>query len=484
MTTTRVYTMKNNINKLITYANDKQLLNPRDNAYMYNTLCHMLGTEITEGYKQVVTTEHIDDLLEAIVNDYQQFETQTEKELFKSKVIGTVIDRPSNIESKFYDLYATDPKLATDYFYKFAKDVNYVKEREVAKNIVYKVDSKYGNIDITINLSKPEKSTKEIEMLKQAANSNWPLCFLCKEQEGLYGSLKNPDRSNHRIIGLNLNQNQWFLQYSPFSYFNEHSIVLSSQHEDMKINRNTFSNLIEFVKQFPHYMIGSNADIPIVGGSMLTHDHYQTGNYQFGLFKAESVAVKEISNVAVHAVTWPLHTVKLVSSDSDKLLDVADQVLQTWLAYEDAENNIFNFTDVRHNTITPIVRKNDEEFEMYLILRNNYTTAEQPTGLYHVDQSRHHIKQENIGLIEAMGLAVLPARLKSELETIASCDSLPQELNKHQRLFDQLEADKPADRLQYLYDLVGSIFIECLEDCGVFKYDQDQYLKFIRSINE
>lgn len=476
--------MKTKINQLITYANDKQLLDYRDNAYMYNSLCYLLNVEVDDTYSEVKCDIHIDDLLDSIATSYQQFETATEKELFKSKIIGTVIERPSNVEKRFYELYESSPKLATDYLYNFAKNVNYVKEREVAKNIEYKVNSKYGEVDITINLSKPEKSTKEIEMLKKAGNSNWPLCFLCKEQEGLYGSLKNPDRSNHRLISVDLNNKEWFLQYSPFSYFNEHSIVLSSNHEDMIINRNTFSNLIEFVETFPHYMIGSNADIPIVGGSMLTHDHYQTGNYQFALFKADSSLEKIVNDVELYSVQWPLHTVKLVSDDSAKLLDVADSVLAKWLDYEDVDNSIYKYTNARHNTITPIVQCVDGSYEMYLILRNNYTTEQHPTGIYHVDSSRHHIKQENIGLIEAMGLAVLPARLKTELETLANCDSLPEELSKHKRLFDQLEANNPADRLSYLYDLTGAIFVEGLEDCGVFKYDQSKYYEFIRSINE
>ncbi len=357
-----------------------------------------------------------------------------------------------------------------------------MKERQVAKNIVYKVDSKYGKIDITINLSKPEKSTKEIEMLKKATASNWPSCFLCKEQEGLYGSLKNPDRSNHRIIGIDLNDKQWFLQYSPFSYFEEHSILLSALHEDMKIDRSTFANLIEFVKQFPHYMAGSNADIPIVGGSMLTHDHYQTGKYEFALFKAESKLEKSIGEVGLYSVSWPLHTIKLVADNSEQLLDVAEIVLNNWLVYEDVDNNIYKYTTARHNTITPIVRKVNDTYEMYLILRNNYTNDKYPTGIYHVDKSRHHIKQENIGLIEAMGLAVLPARLKSELEMIATCESLPSSLEIHKRLFDELEAAAPSNRKQFLYDLVGNIFVECLEDCGVFKFDESKYKQFIKEI--
>lgn len=474
--------MKTNINKLITYANQHELLDVRDNQYMYNTLCYLLNVAVNEGYHYEECNLHIDDLLEQIANEYSNFDTQIEKELFKSKVIGTVIDRPSVVEAKFNRLYDIAPKLATDYLYKFAKDVNYVKERQIEKNIMYKVDSKYGEIDITINLSKPEKSPLEIELLKESTVSTWPLCFLCKEQEGLYGSLTNPDRSNHRLVSLDLNGSDWFFQYSPYSYFQEHAIVLSNEHRDMKINRETFNNLIEFVKQFPHYMIGSNADIPIVGGSMLTHAHYQAGNYEFPLLKAECKLEREIDNVQVNSVVWPLHTVKLTSTSSEELLDVAESVLNKWLDYEDVENNIYKYTAEQHNTITPIVRMNDDQFEMYLILRNNYTNIEYPSGVFHVDKSRHNIKQENIGLIEAMGLAVLPSRLKTELMVMADADTLPANLTYHQRLFDQMVAAEASDKVQYLYDLTGEIFVECLEDCGVFKFDEHKYIEFIHSI--
>ncbi len=474
--------MKTKINEIISYANENKLLAVRDNEYMYNTLAYLLCKDVDANYTYIKSKRHIDDILEDIANEYRDFSTQIEKELFKSKIIGTIIERPSNIEAKFNSLYEIDPTHATNYFYDFSKKVNYIKEREIAKNIEYKVDSKYGLIDITINLSKPEKSPKEIELLKKASSSSWPKCFLCKEQEGLYGSLKNPDRSNHRMINLSINDQNWFFQYSPYSYFNEHAIVLSSEHKNMVINRNTFSNLIEFTTRFPHYMIGSNADIPIVGGSMLTHDHYQTGNYEFPLFKAQTQIQKILNDVEIHSVNWPLDTIKLVTSDKTKLLDVCTHVLDLWLDYEDPANNIFKFTTERHNTITPIVRLIGGNYEMFLILRNNYTTPACQLGVYHVAESRHHIKKENIGLIEAIGLAVLPARLKEELEQLANSQTLPQELVKHQSLFTQMENDKPTNRLQYLYDLVGQIFVLGLEDCSVFKFDDTKYEQFIRNI--
>lgn len=476
--------MENNINKLITYANDKQILDKRDNDFIYNQLCYLLNHSPKSSYKAVKYNEHVDDLLGQMADKFKKFETNTERELFKSKIIGTIMPRPSVIETSFNQLYKTSPSAATEFFYDFSKSVNYIKEREVAKNIEYKVPSDYGQIDITINLSKPEKSTKEIEMLKKEKGSNWPACFLCKEQEGLYGSMRNPDRSNHRIIGLDINQSKWYFQYSPFSYFGEHSILLSETHSDMKIDRTTFANLLDFVTKFPHYIIGSNADIPIVGGSMLTHDHYQCGNYEFPLFKAKSHVEANFNNVSLYSIKWPLHTVKLVSDSKYDILETAELVLNRWLGYEDTQNNIYSKTDARHNTITPIARMNDGKYEMYLILRNNYTTEEHPTGLYHVDKSRHHIKQENIGLIEAMGLAVLPGRLKDELEALANAKELTEDLEKHRPLFEAMKTNKPKNPKQFLYVETGKIFVNGLEDCGVFKYNQDKYIEFIRSLNE
>ncbi len=473
------------INKLITYANENNILDVRDNQYVYNALCYLLNKENNSKIETMTVTETIDELLEMLADDYKTFTTNTEKELFKAKIIDVIIDKPSGVQNKFYALYSDSPQKATNFFYDFSQKTNYIKVNQIKKNISYKVSSEFGVMDITINLSKPEKSPEEIAMLKNAKTNSWPKCFLCKEQEGFYGNIKNPDRSNHRMIELNLNDTNWFFQYSPYSYFPEHSIVLSENHVDMKINKQTFKNLVSFVKQFPHYMIGSNADLPIVGGSMLTHDHYQTGNYEFPLFKAETNVEYENESIQINSIKWPLHTIKLVSKNEDVLIENAQKVLTKWQNYSDIENNVINESnEVKHNTITPIVRYKNDTYEMYLILRNNYTNEENPMGLYHVATERHHIKQENIGLIEAMGLAVLPARLKSELDAIAKCDVLPPELNKHNVLFSEMESSKIVNKIDFLQTKVGEIFVECLRDCGVFKFNEEKYKKFIRSLDE
>lgn len=387
------------------------------------------------------------------------------------------MDKPSTFEEHYYEKYAINPKQATDFFYQYAKDVNYIKEQQIKKNIEYKVDTKYGEMDITINLSKPEKTPEEIKRLKAAPITTFPKCFLCKEQEGLFGNLRNPDRANHRLIKLELSQSSWFFQYSPYSYFNEHSILLSEEHSLMQINPTTIANLIDFVDLYPHYIVGSNADLPIVGGSMLSHNHYQAGNYEFPIFKATKKYVKIENATEYFSLNWPLHTVLLISEDKEDLLEKAANVIGIWKKYSNADAHIIAKTETEHNTITPILRKNANKYELYLILRNNRTTIECPTGIFHVAEERHHVKQENIGLIEAMGLAVLPARLKRELEEIANCEHLSPELTKHQILFEAIQGIEPSRRLEKLYELVGMIFVEGLEDCGVFKYAKDEYLK-------
>lgn len=478
--------VQNKINELLSYGLERNLIVKRDVVYCLNSICYLLDVEVDFYFEKVDVENHIDDILTSLATSKLNDVTNTELELFKSKLIDCMIDKPSQVEAKFYDLYNSDKEAATNYLYQFAKDVNYIKEKAIASNIVYTVDSKYGEIDITINLSKPEKSTKEIEMLKNSKSSIFPKCFLCKEEEGLYGSMRNPDRSNHRIIEVELDNEDWYFQYSPYSYFNEHSIVLKGSHDDMKIDLSTFERLLEFTDKFPHYMIGSNADLPIVGGSMLTHDHYQTGRYEFPLFKADTKLIKELGNVTVSSVNWPMHTVKLKSSDRISILTAAASVLQSWISYEDTDNNIIAFSSVRHNTITPIVRYVECKYEMFLILRNNYTNEEFPSGIYHVNSKRHHIKQENIGLIEAMGLAVLPARLKTELATVANIFDnkleVPEELSKHQYLFECLSKDKPRNSYEYLLDLAGEIFVAGIEDCGVFRYNESKYIEFLEGL--
>lgn len=473
--------MINNINRLISYCVDKKIVDKRDCDFVFNQLCYTLKVEPSCGYTYQPTTDHVDLILEQLVANIQ-FKTTIEKELLKSKLIANAMEMPSAIEARFYQLYRQQPTLATDYLYQYGKDVNYIKELQLQKNISYQVDSKYGLIDITINLSKPEKTTEEISALKKATISNWPSCFLCKEQEGLYGSLTNPDRSNHRLIEIQLSSGKWFFQYSPFSYFNEHAIVLKENHLDMKIDSETFSNLIELVDFLPTYTFGSNADIPIVGGSMLTHDHYQCGNHQFPIFRAENIASRQIGDVTISAINWPLHTIKIESTSKENILEMSNHVLASWTNYVDHAHNIVNFTTVKHNTITPIFRKVDGVYQGYLILRNNLTTDEFPSGIYHVAPERHHIKQENIGLIEAMGLAVLPARLKLELSELATVtDELPDHLIKHQVLYQQI-VDFQGDKYQQLLNLAGQVFVDGLEDCGVFKYDLNMFIKFLNNL--
>ncbi len=470
--------MEKKISKLISYCNDKNLIRKRDNIYAYNLVASTIKYIPTKSFEYINTNDHIDDLLNDIVSD-MTFDNNTDQELFKTYIIGSIIERPSNIEDIFNYLYKEDKISATDWYYKFAKDINYVKTREIKKNIAYKVNSEYGEIDITINLSKPEKTPEEIKTLKEAKSTNFPPCFLCIEHEGNYGDIKNPDRSNHRVIKTSLNNEDWYLQYSPYAYFNEHAIVFKQTHSDMIINENTFKKLIEFVDKYPHYMIGSNADLPIVGGSMLTHDHYQAGRAEFPIFHAKSNSVKEVNNVEIHSVNWPMHTIKLISQDKDSLENLINITFNKWINYQDIDNQIFNTKNQRHNTITPIIRFNDNQYEAYLILRNNKTNDDHPDGIYHVNSSRHHIKKENIGLIEAMGLAVLPSRLKYELEEIANGNIV----DIHMPLIDKLKIDKPEDKLDYLYQEVGNIFIDALKDCGVFKYDETKYLDFIKDIN-
>lgn len=469
------------INRLLTYALERDIIDQRDCNYYYNQLCYLLDVTAENNYQLISTTEDIDWQLDQLVEE-KSFPTLTEKELFKSKLIGTLMAPPSVTEAKFKQLYKQSPSAATNFFYQYAQDVNYIKVNAIAKNIGYKVDSEYGPIEITINLSKPEKSIDEINALKNAPVNNWPSCFLCIQQEGLYGGLTNPDRSNHRMIEIELTSGKWYFQYSPFSYFAEHGIVLSADHYDMKIDGSTFTDLIELVDYFPEYTFGSNADLPIVGGSMLTHNHYQCGKYEFPLFKAKHLLTREIGDVRISTINWPMHTLVVSGVNKHAIHTTCEHILAKWQGYSDPENNIINFTDNPHNTITPIFRKVGNVYYAYLILRNNRTTSEYPTGIYHVHAERHHVKKENIGLIEAMGLAVLPARLKSELRALADCtESIPANLSHHHQLFTAVK-DYSGDKYQRLLELAGLIFVEGLVDCGVFRYDLGKFDQFLNDL--
>lgn len=430
-------------------------------------------------------------------------------DLLNSKIMGTVLPRTSEITKCFWEKYKEDKSLATDYFYSLSKKSNYIRTDRIAKNMSFTFDGKYGKLDITINLSKPEKDPKEIALAKNSSTSSYPQSLLCKENEGYMGRINHPGRQNHRIIKLNLTNETWYFQYSPYIYYNEHSIVFSGDVRPMKIDKSTFRRLLEFVDIFPHYMIGSNADLPIVGGSILSHDHFQAGKYVFPMEKAKiSSLVKfdKYPTIEAGILNWPLSVLRLKANleDKEKLLNLADEVLEQWINHSDYENDIVSHSDgIRHNTITPIARIKDNKYELDLVLRNNRTSEDRPLGIFHPRNEYHSIKKENIGLIEVMGLAVLPGRLKSEMEELdqlfMSTRSVSEtleimkensDLQKHITWVKENFTDDMLKNEYFLDELVknkvGETFEKVLEDCGVFKINEigrKGFLSFLSKIN-
>jgi len=401
------------VQQLIQQALAAQLIEREDEVYARNQVLTLLQLE---EYKEVElggSIPEIPELLELIV-DYAVEQNIIEdifdiKDIFSSQMMDCFIARPSGVNKQFYEEYRQSPELATDYFYKLSKNSNYIQMKRIRQNIEYKAATEYGDLDITINLSKPEKDPKSIELEKLAKKSSYPKCLLCIENEGYAGRIGHPARSNHRMIRVNLTGENWYLQYSPYVYYNEHCIVLSKTHTDMKISPLTFKRLLEFVDQFPHYFLGSNADIPIVGGSILSHEHYQGGNYQFAMAKAEddwTFSMDVFSNVECSIVKWPMSVIRLRSEDTTSLVDAGAYIFEKWKGYSDETVGILARTgETPHNTVTPIARKSGDRFELDLVLRNNRTSDEHPLGIFHPHADVHHIKKENIGLIEVMGLA-------------------------------------------------------------------------------
>ncbi|MCC3356965.1 UDP-glucose--hexose-1-phosphate uridylyltransferase [Bacillus sp. REN16] len=475
------------------------LLEKEDRIYVRNQFLSLLGLEDFTPTEHVSPEKDIPTLVEelveyacekGIIEDY--FDA---KEILASKIMNTMIPLPSAVTKHFYKLREKDPVAATNYFYELSKNSNYIQMKRIEKNIEYKVETKYGELDITINLSKPEKDPKQIALEKETKTTGekYPKCLLCVENEGYAGRIGHPARSNHRIIPVPLEGENWYLQYSPYVYYNEHCIVLCEDHRDMKISKDTFKRLLAFIENFPHYFIGSNADIPIVGGSILTHDHYQGGNYEFAMAKAEddlNFTWDRYKNIEFSTVKWPMSVLRLRSSDQEALVEAGDHILQAWRQYSDPEAEIIAFTgDTPHNTITPIARKRDGKYELDLVLRNNRTNDEHPLGIFHPHADVHHIKKENIGLIEVMGLAVLPARLETELQEVEKY--LIGEANSvnpiHQEWADELKAYNPTS--ENVHELVnrevGKKFMRVLEDAGVYKRDeagQAAFKRFIESI--
>ena len=410
--------------------------------------------------------------------------------------MGILTPKPSQVIKEFRTYYEESPKKATEFFYEFSQDTNYIRRDRVKKDMKWKVNSPYGDIDITINLSKPEKDPKAIAAAKNAKQSSYPKCQLCMENEGYAGRMNHPARQNHRIMPLVINDSKWGFQYSPYVYYNEHCIVFNGQHVPMKIDKAAFTKLFDFVKQFPHYFLGSNADLPIVGGSILTHDHFQGGHYEFAMERAaieKEFVIPGYEDVKAGIVHWPLSVIRIQCKDEKRLIELADYILKKWRGYTDEEAYIFAETDGEpHNTITPIARKKGDMYELDLTLRNNITTKECPLGLYHPHNEYHHIKKENIGLIEVMGLAVLPSRLKAEMEHLSEClvkgedVSQYEDLKKHAPWVDEIKEKYEDINEENVEDIlkeeIGQVFVKVLEDAGVYKCTEEGRKAFDRFI--
>lgn len=479
--------LNNSIKKLVQYGLETGLVPACEENYTINLLLDLFRQddyeEPQEEYRDVDLEETLGELLDEAVKRGLIEDSIGYRDLFDTKIMNCLMPRPAQVQEKFWKEYEKSPETATDYFYKLSQDSDYIRRYRIKKDRKWTVDSTYGTIDITINLSKPEKDPKAIAAARNAKQSSYPKCLLCMENEGYAGRLNHPARENHRIIPITVNESPWGFQYSPYVYYNEHCIVFNGQHVPMKIERNAFVKLFDFVKLFPHYFLGSNADLPIVGGSILSHDHFQGGHYTFAMAKApieESVTIPGYEDVEAGIVNWPLSVLRIRHKDEKRLIDLAAHVLDNWRGYTDEEAFVFAETDGEpHNTITPIARKIGDTFELDLTLRNNITTEEHPLGVYHPHAQYHHIKKENIGLIEVMGLAVLPARLKDELELLASYileGRDPAENEMLEKHADWVNEFLPKYRdineknvMDILQEEVGQVFVKVLEDAGVYK---------------
>ncbi len=421
------------------------------------------------------------------------------RDLFDTRIMNCLVPRPAQIRQTFWEKYRTSPEEATDYFYKLSQDSDYIRRYRVCKDQKWKVSCEYGDIDITINLSKPEKDPRAIAAARNAKASSYPKCLLCMENEGYAGSVNHPARENHRIIPVTINDSGWGFQYSPYVYYNEHCIVFNGEHTPMKIDRAAFIKLFDFVKQFPHYFLGSNADLPIVGGSILSHDHFQGGNYTFAMAKAQIehlFTIPGYEDVESGIVKWPLSVLRIRHRDEKRLIDLADHVLAVWRDYTDEDAFIFAHTDGEpHNTITPIARKVGDTYELDLTLRNNITTEEHPLGVYHPHAKLHHIKKENIGLIEVMGLAVLPSRLKDEMallkeailagRDIASDETLKKHADWVAAFLPRYDHVTEENIEEILQQEIGKVFVQVLEDAGVYKHTEEgrnAFLRFLKTL--
>lgn len=486
------------IKKLVTYGMETGLISEEEKIYSTNLILDVLKLddyeEPEENYEKVELEPVLKELLDYAVEKGLIEDSVVYRDLFDTRLMNCLVPRPSQVIKTFKEKYAASPEEATNYYYKLSRDSDYIRRYRVCKDMKWVTKTEYGDIDITINLSKPEKDPKAIAAAKLAKQSGYPKCQLCRENEGYAGRTNHPARENHRIIPITINGGQWGFQYSPYVYYNEHCIVFNGQHVPMKVERATFVKLFDFIKLFPHYFIGSNADLPIVGGSILSHDHFQGGNYEFAMAKApveREFTVKGYEDVKAGIVKWPLSVIRLSCTDEKRIIDLADHILKAWRGYTDEEAYVFAETDGEpHNTITPIARKRGDMYELDLALRNNITTPECPFGLYHPHNELHHIKKENIGLIEVMGLAVLPSRLKEEMEILSDyiVDGKDirsnEKIEKHADWVDGFRPKYPVINAEnvdaVIKEEIGIVFKKVLEDAGVFKRDAKGQAAFDR----
>ena len=491
-----------NIDALCCYAINQGLAAPEDWGYLVNRLLEAMGLDDytpSEGPLPEDLETILAELLEDAVTRGLCDDNITARDLFDTKLMGLLTPPPHEVRATFRDKYAQGPETATDWYYKFSQDTDYIRRYRIKKDMRWKYQSDYGLLDITINLSKPEKDPRAIAAAKNAPQSAYPKCQLCAENEGYAGRMNHPARQNHRIIPLEIAGANWYFQYSPYVYYNEHCIVFNSQHVPMVIDKSAFQKLLDFVTLMPHYFVGSNADLPIVGGSILSHEHFQGGRYTFAMETAEvetPLPFRGFEDVSAGIVKWPLSVIRLRSGAKARLADLADKILTCWRSYTDENAFIFAETEgTPHNTITPIARRRGTDYELDLVLRNNITTEEHPLGVYHPHADKHHIKKENIGLIEVMGLAVLPSRLKGELTALADAILAGADLRadpvleKHADWVEGLRrtyAFTPENTMDILMQETGRVFAAVLEDAGVYKRTESgkaAFLRFVEAVN-
>ena len=492
-------TVNGYLTALVEYGLKTGLIQDCDRTYIVNQLLMTMGLDSFE--EEAAPQMELEDILAGLLSDAVSRgvieDNITAKDLFDTKLMGVLTPLPREVRAMFAALYAEDPQKATDWYYTLSQDTDYIRRYRIKKDLRWKTATEYGDLDITINLSKPEKDPKAIAAAKAAPQSGYPKCQLCPENEGYAGRMNHPARENHRIVPITVAGANWYLQYSPYVYYNEHCIVFNAKHTPMVIDKSAFSKLLDFVTLFPHYFVGSNADLPIVGGSILSHEHFQGGHYSFPM--ELSPVEREIhfagyEDIKAGIVKWPMSVIRLDGADKARLADLADKILRAWRGYTDEDAFIFAETDgVPHSTITPIARRRGSDYELDLVLRNNITTKEHPLGVYHPHAELHHIKKENIGLIEVMGLAVLPARLKGELqgleEAILAGKPLTGDLEKHAPWVEELKTRHtftPENTTAILREEVGKVFAKVLEHAGVYgrnEAGQAAFLKFIDYVN-